>query len=217
VANNAYTDANGVFKNLLGTTDGATLQRAEYALAAIRSREILEGHARLAVTGYGLARQVAIHGHLFQDVYEWAGKIRTVPSSKRAESGTITRFAEPGAIAGAWQALEHRTTEFVAAQGLGFEQKRDALVFIFIEANRIHAFSEGNGRSLQIFMKELAVEQGVRLDYAKVSPSAWNRASAVSGTHGRMFEGMHFIAARPDPEPMRKIFADMATPLSVAE
>lgn len=210
---NAYTDDNGVFKNLLGATDAATLQRAEYALAAIRSREILDGQVRLDVTGYGLARQAAIHRHLFQDVYAWAGKVRTVPSSKRTEHGTLTRFADPGAIAQDWQALEHKTAAFVATKGQGFGPKCDALAAIFIEANRIHAFPEGNGRSLQVFMKALAAEQGVRLDYAKVSPHEWNRASAVSGTHGRMFEGMHFIAAPPDPEPIRKIFADMATPL----
>lgn len=213
MAGNAYTDERGVFKNLLGVTDAATLQKAEYALAAIRSREILDGQVHLNVTGYGLDRQAAIHRHLFQDVYAWAGKVRTVPSSKRTEYGTVTRFADPGAIVRDWQVLEHTTAALVAAQWLDWEPKCDALAAIFIEANRIHAFPEGNGRSLQVFMKALAAEQGVRLDYAKVSPREWNRASAVSGTHGRLFEGMHFIAAPPDPEPIRKIFTDMATPL----
>ena len=87
--NNAYTDSNGVFKNLLGQTDAQALQVAEYGFTTARSIEILGGHVQLEVSGFGLQRLAAIHRHLFQDVYEWAGKIRTVPSSKRAELGGV--------------------------------------------------------------------------------------------------------------------------------
>lgn len=214
---NAYTDGKGVFKNLLGQTDPEALRVAEYACTKSRSAEILGGHVRLNVSGFGLERQVAIHKHLFQDVYEWAGKIRTVPSSKRAEMGGVTRFADPDAIVSAWQALEKKTVAFAAAKQLGFGEKREALASIFIEANRIHPFPEGNGRSLQVFMKQLALEQDVNLDFAKVSARDWNAASAVSGTHGRLFEGMHFIPSKPDPEPIKSVFAQVASPAAARD
>lgn len=214
---NAYTDGKGVFKNLLGQTDPEALRVAEYACTKSRSAEILGGHVRLNVSGFGLERQVAIHKHLFQDVYEWAGKIRTVPSSKRAEMGGVTRFADPDAIVSAWQALEKKTVAFAAAKQLGFGEKREALASIFIEANRIHPFPEGNGRSLQVFMKQLALEQEVNLDFAKVSARDWNAASAVSGTHGRLFEGMHFIPSKPDPEPIKSVFAQVASPAAARD
>lgn len=83
----------------------------------------------------------------------------------------------------------------------------------FIEASRIHPFPEGNGRSLQVLMQELAAVQGVKLDYSKVSAREWNAASAVSGTHGRLFEGMHFISSKPDPEPIRRVFKAIAAPV----
>ena len=181
---NAYTDSNGVFKNLLGQTDAQALHVAEYGFTTARSIEILGGHVQLEVSGFGLQRLAAIHRHLFQDVYEWAGKIRTVPSSKRAELGGVTRFAEPDAIVSDWQALELQTQSFADARQLSFEEKCEALALIFIEANRIHPFPEGNGRSLQVFMQELAFKQGVKLNYAKVSAREWNAASAVSGTDG---------------------------------
>lgn len=214
---NAYTDGKGVFKNLLGQTDPEALRVAEYACTKSRSAEILGGHVRLNVSGFGLERQVAVHKHLFQDVYEWAGKIRTVPSSKRAEMGGITRFADPEAITNDWQALEKKTAAFATAKQLSFDEKREALASIFIEANRIHPFPEGNGRSLQIFMKQLALEQDVDLDFAKVSARDWNAASAVSGTHGRLFEGMHFIPSKPDPEPIKRVFAQVASPAAARD
>jgi cell filamentation protein len=209
---NAYIDANSVYRNKLGLTDAAQLKRVEYDTTAIRNREILQQNALAHVQGFGLARQQAIHRHLFQDVYDWAGKTRTVPSSKRMENGMVSVFAMPDTIEAGWQALEQEINAFVNARGLSFEQKRAALVAIFIEANRIHPFPEGNGRSLQVFMKQLARAQGVELDYSRTHAKEWNRACAVSGTHGRLFEHTHLIPSPPDPEPIRKIFADMASP-----
>lgn len=206
----AYTDENGVFKNRLGITDEQVLQKMEYELVARRSFELESGEIQLEVSAFGLARQQAIHRHLFQDLYDWAGQVRTVPSNKRMDNGLQSRFAEPATIVVEWQDLEKNTAAFVNSQDTAFEQKHGALAEIFIKANQIHPFIEGNGRSLQVFMKQLAQEQGITLDYTKVSPRQWNTASALSGHHGRFFEHVHFIPSQPDFAPIKKIFADIS-------
>ena len=210
----SYTDAKGVYRNKLGITDTQQLKRVEYELTTNRSSEILEQKVLGHVQGYGLARHQAIHRHLFQDVYEWAGKTRTVPSSKRMAGGMTSVFADPGTLEKSWQALEQKTSAFVNAKGLTFEQKRAALVDVFIEANHIHPFPEGNGRSLQVFVKELAHEQGVELDYTQTNAEEWNRASALSGTYGTLFEHQYLIPRPSDPEPIKQIFSRIASPLA---
>jgi cell filamentation protein len=207
---NSYTDAHGVYRNKLGITDAAELRRIEYDFTAHRSGEILEQNILGRPARHDLKRLQAIHRHLFQDVYEWAGKLRTVPSSKRLDSHTVSVFADPDTFAQKWQELENKNAAFVSAKSLTARQKVDALVEIFIEANHVHPFPEGNGRSLQVFMRQLAGEQGVQLDYTRTAAGEWNRASALSGTHGALFEGQYLIADPPRQEPIRKIFADMA-------
>lgn len=182
---NSYTDENGVYRNKPGFTNADQLSKYEYEVVAARSREILAGKIDLGIKEHSLKRLSAIHEHLFKDVYDWAGKLRTVPSSKRADSGTVSRFAEAEKIVENWQELEKRATGFVSAAVSSLGQRSASLAEFLIEANRIHAFPEGNGRSLQVFMKELAKDQYVELDYTKITPDAWNRASAISGMHGR--------------------------------
>jgi cell filamentation protein len=75
-----YTDpATGVLRNRLSITDAALLDAAEAHFVAERSRELsrtpLEG-------GFDLAHLQAIHCYLFQDVYEWAGELRTIDIAK---------------------------------------------------------------------------------------------------------------------------------------
>jgi cell filamentation protein len=64
------TDTNGVYRNKLDITDAVELKRTEYDMTKVRSHEILSERVDLGVRGFGLARQQAIHEHLFQDVYE---------------------------------------------------------------------------------------------------------------------------------------------------
>jgi cell filamentation protein len=64
---------------------------------------------------------------LFQDVYEWAGKLRTVPSSKRSSLGVISWFAEPDAITSLWHELEQKCSVFAEGENLNLAQKVDAL------------------------------------------------------------------------------------------
>ncbi|WP_051940679.1 Fic/DOC family protein [Stenoxybacter acetivorans] len=167
----------------------------------------------LNIQKFGFERQQAIHQYLFQDIYDWAGKIRTVPFSKEMGNGLVSVFSDPTAIKSDWVSLEKQTNAFVHAENLSFAQKCEALTDIFIEANHIHPFPEGNGRSLQVFMRQLAQIQGVDLDYNKTSPTEWNMASAVSSIYGELInenDQKYLIPYPPDTKPIKKIFAKIA-------
>jgi cell filamentation protein len=208
---NPYTNESGVFRNKAGISNESDLRTFEYKSTRIREAELTEGRIVLPVQDYGLDRLKAIHGYLLQDVYEWAGKERTVQSSKRAADGLTSVFEHPDKIHESWQALAKEAQEFAQAKGLGHSEKQQRLASIYIEANRIHAFPEGNGRSLRIYMAELAKEQGIAMDYTRTNEREWNLASASSAMRGRVFEG-HFYPVANDPEPIRTIFEQIARP-----
>jgi hypothetical protein len=59
-------------------------------------------------------------------------------------------------------------------------------------------------------MRQLAQTQGVALDFTKTNAQEWNRASALCGEHGVLFERVHLVRHYSDTEPIKKIFATLA-------
>lgn len=205
-------DERGVFRNKLGITDPVELKAVEYSLTSRRFLELDAGRVTLPLQGFGLARLQAIHGHLFQDLYAWAGQLRETPSSKRAENGLVSVFENPDRIVSSWEKLAESTSAFADAKTLPLAHQRASLTGLYIEANRIHPFPEGNGRSLQLFMKQLAREQALELDFTRTSPRAWNLASAVSGTHGHLVDGKYLIPERANPELFTEVLEQVVRP-----
>jgi cell filamentation protein len=216
MAINPYKDFKGVFYNKLNIDNSNLLEIEEYKLTSDRSEELLNGDVILNINSYNLERKKAIHYHLFQDVYDWAGQIRTVPSSKITQS-LMSEFENPNLIIKSWENLEKKTESFVKTRYENFESKLDDLTNIFIEANRIHPFPEGNGRSLQVFMKQLAQEQNIELDFSKVNANEWNLASAVSGKHGRLFDFVKEQLPPPNHDPIKKIFQEISKEINIIE
>jgi cell filamentation protein len=66
-----------VLRNHLGLTDSTLAFVAERALVAGRLQELTSDPMRVPQT-FDAAHWKAIHHHLFQDMYEWAGQFRTV-------------------------------------------------------------------------------------------------------------------------------------------
>lgn len=103
----------------------------------------------------------AIHRHLFQDVYDWAGEIRTVRIGREGHW-----FCYPEYIAGQ---LDRLFAWLRARDGLTGRARPDFVAgatHVLSELNAIHAFRDGNGRAQMAFMAELAQRAGhpLRLD-----------------------------------------------------
>ena len=79
-----------VLRNRLGIRRASTLEAAERRLVAQRLREPVPTGA------FDLAHLKAIHRHLFQDVYAWAGEVRTVEIAKDGSRFQPQRFIETG-------------------------------------------------------------------------------------------------------------------------
>ncbi|MFD0760365.1 hypothetical protein [Arthrobacter ulcerisalmonis] len=81
----------GTLRNLYEERDARVLSRMEYTDTTVRAVQLGNGEVEIARTFDG-AHLRAIHGHLFQDVYEWAGstalsKCRRVRAADSVRSG----------------------------------------------------------------------------------------------------------------------------------
>lgn len=206
---NSYIGENGVFLNLFEITDATELHKIEYEITLRKAREWGEREIGRDL-GFGLNRLKAIHEFLLGDIYGWAGKIRTVPSRKRGPSGSITQFTDPADIEPDWKKLEGEIHFLIESNNKEFNVNVEILADVFIKANQIHPFPEGNGGSLQVFIQDVSREIDIELDYSVVSPHEWNQACSVSGVHGSLFERQIFIPRPSNDTLIKQIFQKIA-------
>lgn len=173
-----YIDpACGVLRNKLGLTDAAALDVHERRLVAQR---IVEG---VPDGRFDLDHLRAIHRHLFQDVYDWAGEIRTVEIQKGATLFQPIRF-----IAIGMTDVHQRLSDKRFLRGLGSETFSSEAGIIIGDINHIHPFREGNGRTQLLYMQLLARQAGYRLDLTKLTGATWIAAcqEAHMGRYGEL-------------------------------
>ncbi len=155
-----YPDSD-ILKNKADLHTQSALDAFEADATAIRLLELTER----PITGkFDLPHLQAIHRHLFQDVYDWAGQLRTVDISKGG-----SRFGNCGLIESyLGQQLENIAKEnFLIAQAPeAFIQR---LAHYMSEINAAHPFREGNGRVQRAFCAQLAEQAGYFIDFADVS------------------------------------------------
>lgn len=181
-----------VLRNIPGIRDEATLRDFEYEQTKLRIEELREQ----PIPGkFDLAHLKAIHAHVFQDVYEWAGQIRTVGISKNGD-----RFAQPAFIEGAGKQLGAALAKEDFLRGHEKPQMVERLAFHYAEWNALHPFREGNGRATRELIGQLAREAGYDLDQTRIdnSKDQWNDAAR------RSFRG--------DLVPVTRIFSEAVRP-----
>jgi cell filamentation protein len=167
----------------LGITDAAALDRIERQLVTDRIAE------RPPPGDFDLIHLRAIHRHIFQDIYDWAGEIRTVEIAKVGHQVQFRRLIETG-MANVHRRLE--TANFLA--GLSRPAFARAAGEIIGDINYVHPFREGNGRTQLLYLAQLAERAGHKLDLTRLDPARWLAASRAA--HGGDYTPMSAEIAR---------------------
>jgi cell filamentation protein len=151
-----YTDPKtGILRNLAGIAERDALAFAETAAATKRATELKAKPIRIKDSG----TLFAIHRHLFQDIYDWAGKPRTVEISKGGK-----QFFPLSHFNMARQYIDNMIAEYRPIDKADKEKLARKLAEILDAINYLHPFREGNGRTQREFIRLLAKEKGWALN-----------------------------------------------------
>lgn len=127
---------------------------------------------------FDLEHYKAIHNFLFEDIYDWAGKLRTVNISKK---GTI--FADIYELETLCIKCFNRIKSNNYFQNLSFENFINNMVDLYCTLNILHPFREGNGRTERIFITQLLRLNGYDINFSEID-SDYLMISTIQAAHG---------------------------------
>ena len=140
-------------ENKLGLTSSADLAREEERISKKKAVELFENGVLDTLPAGKFATLQTIHKYLFEDIYDFAGEIRTVNIAK----GNF-RFAPLMYLQAALENIDKMP-----------QSNFDEIVEKYVEMNIAHPFREGNGRSTRIWLDHiLKTEIGKVVDWSRV-------------------------------------------------
>ena len=142
-----------MLENKLGITDSADLARMEEQISKKKAVGLFEKGILDKLEAGKFSSLQAIHKYLFDEIYDFAGKIRTVNIAK----GNF-RFAPVMYLQAALDNIDKMP-----------QSNFDEIIEKYVEMNVAHPFREGNGRSTRIWLDcILKKEIGKVVDWSKV-------------------------------------------------
>lgn len=140
-------------ENKLGITSSAELAREEERISKKKASELFEKNVLMSLECGSFSSLQVIHRYLFEDIYAFAGKVRTVNLAK----GNF-RFVPVMYLEEALKNIDKMP-----------QSTFDEIIEKYVEMNVAHPFREGNGRSIRIWLDDiLKKELGVVVDWSKV-------------------------------------------------
>ena len=140
-------------ENKLGITDSAQLAREEERISKKKAAELFENGILDTLKAGSFDALKSIHKYLFEDIYDFAGTVRTVNIAK----GNF-RFAPVMYLDAALANIDKMP-----------QNTFEKIIEKYVEMNIAHPFREGNGRSGRIWLDLIfKTELGMVVDWSKV-------------------------------------------------
>ena len=131
-----------------------------------------------------------LHRFLFDELYDWAGTVRSIDLSKQR-----TRFCAADKI----ESLAEKMFGRVEAMNFFCDLSREDFIVeltdFYSGINYLHPFREGNGRTQRLYFRQLAQRAGYKLDFSAVDSDRMmiatiHAASGVEETLRNLFDEM---------------------------
>lgn len=162
-------------RNKFDEHNAVVLDLLEKSATALRVRQLNSGQVQIPHT-FDAAHVKAIHAHLFQDVYDWAGEFRSVDISKKGQA-----FADhDGGGIESYLRYATRTIQEQNWKGLDHESFARVSATVFAYVNIAHPFREGNGRVTKSFLRDMAEQSEFRFDFDQISKEDWNEMARLT-------------------------------------
>ena len=181
-------DDGRTMRNLLGVSrDPEAFETLQSRATATRLAE-LDENPDLVPMRFDRAHLAALHRHVFQDVFEWAGHMRdetvTIDDDR---IGPVEHMAKPGGrsfdaastLAAGFEQLD-RMMDVTSARAMSHGAFADHAAGIFAHVNWMHPFREGNGRVQRALLQQYATSAGHELEFTYVTQARIYEASARS-------------------------------------
>ena len=148
--------------NLFNETDEEQFSKIEADYTSLRIKEILDNPV---IGDFDLQHLCKMHGCIFQDIYEWAGKIRIINIEKAEEalSGLSVEYSD------VFDIVRHSESTLLKMNSIvwdGMSSEQIAIRFVehMTEIWKVHPFREGNTRTVITFCCDFADKHGFPLD-----------------------------------------------------
>jgi len=145
----------GVLRNKADIDDRNLLTAFESIKVGLRLEELLQKPIKIKNS----SALFEIHKHLFQEVYQWAGKQRNVEISKGE-----TSFFPRKRFNSAYSYIDTLISEYKSISRKDKQKIAYKLAEILDTVNFLHPFREGNGRTQREFVRLLGLEKGFLLN-----------------------------------------------------
>ena len=132
-----------VLQNKLGITNFVELAREEERVSKKKALDLFDTTVLEKHLVGSFAQLAAIHRYLFEDIYDFAGKVRSVNIAK----GNF-RFAPVMYLQAALESIENMP-----------QSTFDEIIEKYVEMNVAHPFREGNGRSARIWLDQILKQE----------------------------------------------------------
>lgn len=165
-----YPDSDILINNL-SIHDADKLHEAERKLTMLRLIDLLD---KPVAGTFNFKHLQTIHKYIFQDIYPWAGKLRTVDIAK-SNMFCKVQFIELQA-----NEIFQKLKNDDYLEELSKNEFAKKAAYYFSEINALHPFREGNGRTQREFVRQLASKSGYVLHFATISEQEMMAASIDS-------------------------------------
>lgn len=194
-----------VLRNKFGIKSLSALREIEYRLTHARQMEIRAGKGPAGKLDK--AHLKALHRHIFQDVYEWAGSTRNespmVDGQRVQPIGMLSKGGMPflpgSRIEMGLDEAFKPISDLRVLKGSSPQKFAELAGKVLAELNYVHPFREGNGRAQEAFIFELGRKFGHEADFTVI-------------TRARMIEASVETSKNPASGAMQKIVLDSVHP-----